>query len=457
MLLRAPIFSFLRVYDGIDYKKIDPHCVFKDTITLEAVPWHFHGYRHREALKSHMWTNGHLMCGKTSIGRSPQFLANVVPRQFEPQGVLQCLNYCNKHHKKLCHTAVEIPNLKLIDCHDRTIILASYHTRYFALSYVWGTSKDISLPNVSREAGATGSLSLPHDLSGAIEDANQVTKQFGLRYIWIDKYCIDQTSTKDKHDQIRQMDMIYQGSEVTIVAAAGDDENTGLPGAGSTARKIQPYFSFGDINVISTMPHPHHVIKGSRWMTRGWILQESILARRRLVFTDDQVYFEYNAMYCFESISVPMDLVHTKTKDRFYLFMRSGLFNGRDEGLSSRIFGLPFGNFDDRTASWSYYMRKYLILATNFTSRNLSFDSDSLNAFAGIMRHLEGAKHPITQLLGIPYLQPFMKPNQYIHYDCVVAALCWRHIHCWNGGSHKTKRRNAFPTWTWAGWSGAVS
>jgi hypothetical protein len=124
------------------------------------------------------------------------------------------------------------------------------------------------------------------------------------------------------------MDMIYQGSEVTIVAAAGDDENTGLPGAGSTARKIQPYFSFGDITVISTMPHPHHVIKGSRWMTRGWTLQESILARRRLVFTDDQVYFECNAINCFESISVPMDLVHTKTKDRFYSFMRSGLFNG---------------------------------------------------------------------------------------------------------------------------------
>lgn len=139
-------FSFLHVYDGIDYKKIDPHCVFKDTITLEVVPWHFHGYRHREALKSHMWTNGHLMCSKTSMGRSSQILANVVPRQFEPQGVLQCLNYCNKHHKKLCHTAVEFPNLKLIDCYDRTIILAPHHTRHVALSYVWGTSKDISPP-----------------------------------------------------------------------------------------------------------------------------------------------------------------------------------------------------------------------------------------------------------------------------------------------------------------------
>ena len=141
-------------------------------------------------------------------------------------------------------------------------------------------------------------------------------------------------------------------------------------------------------------------------MTRGWTLQESILSRRRLVFTPDQIYFECNAMNCFESLSVPLDLVHTKTKDRYYSFMRSGLFNGRDEGLSSQIFGLPFGNFDDRAESWSYYMKKYLILATNFTRRILSFDSDSLNAFAGIMRHLETTKYPITQLLGIPYLHP---------------------------------------------------
>jgi len=156
-------------------------------------------------------------------------------------------------------------------------------------------------------------------------------------------------------------------------------------------------------------------------------------------------------------LSVPLDLVHTKTKDRFYSFMRSGLFNGRDEGTNDRVFGLPFGNFDDRTESWSYYMRKYLILATNFTSRTLSVDSDSLNAFAGIMRHLEAAKYPIKQLLGIPYLHPIVNPDRHIHLDCAVAALCWRHINCWKGGTYKTKRRTEFPSWTWAGWAGAVS
>jgi hypothetical protein len=453
------VFSFLQNYDGIRYEKIDPHCVFKDSITLAAIPANFRDYMVRPALKSHLWTNGHLVCSINAGKQSSEFSGRIIPRKFNPHVVLHWLEYCNRYHTKLCHAAVEIPNLTLIDCQDRTIIQAPKHASYVALSYVWGPSKEVSHEDNIGEAPVRDSslLSLPMNLPKAIEDAIDVTKDLGFRYIWIDKYCIDQNNDKDKHEQIGQMDLIYKGSAVTIIAAAGEDENTGLPGIRTTRRTIQPVVSLGDITVVSTMVHPHHMIKNSTWMTRGWTLQESVLSRRRLVFTPDQIYFECNAMNCFESLSVPLDLVHTKTKDRYYSFMRSGLFNGRDEGLSSQIFGLPFGNFDDRAESWSYYMKKYLILATNFTRRILSFDSDSLNAFAGIMKHLETTKYPITQLLGIPYLHPSVFPDQRTHLDCAVAALCWRHIHCWNRDYHKIKRRTEFPTWTWAGWEGAVS
>jgi hypothetical protein len=341
--LRA--FSLLQNYDGVD-KKIDPHCGVKDTIILAAVPAKFHGPLLRQALKSHMWTNGHLIFSKEAEKTSSQFLANVITRHFDPACVLDWLNYCNEHHKTLCQSATEMANIRLIDCHDRIIVPASCHMTYVALSYVWAKV------NPFIENGI-----LPADLPRGIEDAMEVTKNLGFRYIWIDKYCIYQNSDQDKGHQIRQMDMIYQGSVLTIIAAAGD-ENTGLPGIGSTPRTIQPVLSLENSTIISTMPHPHHVIKRSTWMTRGWTLQESILARRRLVFTEDQVYFECNAMNCFESLAVPLDLVHTKTKDRFYSFMRSGLFNGRDEGLKGHIFGLPFGRFDDRSESWEYNFRK---------------------------------------------------------------------------------------------------
>ncbi|KAN0108802.1 Heterokaryon incompatibility protein (HET) domain containing protein [Hyaloscypha variabilis] len=451
------VFSFLQTYDGIDYDKMksSSQCRLKDSMVFAAVPASFQGSPNRQVLRSHMWNNGHLVFSNKAERKSSEFTANVLPSQFDPRFVLHSLDYCNKHHQELCHAQENIPKIRLIDCYDRTIISSSQLTRYVALSYVWASTE--SLPDLAEDTTHTEKSVLPKVVSQAITDAMQVTKELGFRYLWVDKYCIDQENEQDMLEQIAQMDTIYRASDFTIIAAAGNDEHTGLPGVGSTTRTLQPNISWGELTVTSTMPHPHHVIKGSRYMTRGWTLQESILARRRLVFTADQVYFECNGMNCFESLSFSLDRVHTKTKNRFFAYMRSGLFNGRDEGLKNGIFSLPFGTFDDRNKSWDYHKRKYLILATNFTSRNLGRESDSLNAFAGIMKHIEAAKYPITQLQGIPYLHPSVYPDQHTHLDCVVAGLCWRHIWCWSGGRHKVDRRAGFPSWSWAGWSGAVS
>jgi hypothetical protein len=176
-----------------------------------------------------------------------------------------------------------------------------------------------------------------------------------------------------------------------------------------------------------------------------------------LVFTDDQVYFERNAMNSSEALELPLDVVHAKAKDRFRAFMRAGLFSGRDEGLQDSIFGKPFGSFSESSGPWSFYFRKYLVLATNYTSRSLSFDSDSLNAYLGITSNLLVAKYPVFHIQGIPFLSPTILPGSTAHQDSAVAGLCWRHINsCWTGRP-PVRRREQFPSWTWAGWAGAVS
>jgi Heterokaryon incompatibility protein (HET) len=63
-----------------------------------------------------------------------------------------------------------------------------------------------------------------------ISDGMIVTKTLGLQYLWVDKFCIDQENPNEKHDQISRMDAVYKRTEITIIAAAGDDENRGLPG-----------------------------------------------------------------------------------------------------------------------------------------------------------------------------------------------------------------------------------
>jgi hypothetical protein len=50
-----------------------------------------------------------------------------------------------------------------------------------------------------------------------IQDAMTVTKLLELRYLWVDKHCIDQENRQDKHEQINQMDMIYTEERMSLL------------------------------------------------------------------------------------------------------------------------------------------------------------------------------------------------------------------------------------------------
>src|SRR5205814_2303277 len=130
-------------------------------------------------------------------------------------------------------------------------------------------------------------LVLPAILPQTIQDAVEVTRKVGLRYLWVDKYCINQQDTLEKQQQIAVMGDIYADTEITIVAAFGDDVDAGLPGVASIRRNVQPSARFGEICVVSTLPCPVISINAAKWATRGWTFQEAILSKRRFVFTKD--------------------------------------------------------------------------------------------------------------------------------------------------------------------------
>ena len=77
------------------------------------------------------------------------------------------------------------------------------------------------------------------DLPLVISDAIEVVKRLGYRYLWIDRYCIPQNDSAVKHIQIKKMDRIYSCSILTIIAAAGDGPEYGLPGVSSRHRTEQ--------------------------------------------------------------------------------------------------------------------------------------------------------------------------------------------------------------------------
>jgi hypothetical protein len=291
-----------------------------------------------------------------------------------------------------------------------------------ALSYVWGTE------------GTDSGGEFPR----TVKDAVDVTVALGYRFLWVDRYCIEQTS-EAKHKQIRQMDLVYQAADVTIIAAAGSNANSGLPGVSDTSRNRQLSVDVNDYTVVHCPETPYFAIPKTTWYTRAWTLQESFLSRRRLVFTSDQVYYECDAMNCWESFIEDRKLLHVKNQACVKRWHHCGIFSGT-RGKRGYVDQPGMQRERVETNTWIALRG----LTAEYTSRQLSYDCDSFNAFLGIMKRLQ-TRDPLLchiwglQVTGLEHYRPTVR----IH-------LFWEHD--WSSGL--PSRRKLFPSWAWVGWKG---
>lgn len=137
-----------------------------------------------------------------------------------------------------------VPNFIVIDCTARKTILAPEWCTYAALSYVWG---DVSADRQDK---------LFEDCPATIEDAIRVTLALDIHFLWVDRYCIDHENANEKHEQIQSMHKIYEGAHVTIIAAAGNSPDYGLPGVSRSRISPQQQFHLGSRCLISTLRNP---------------------------------------------------------------------------------------------------------------------------------------------------------------------------------------------------------
>jgi hypothetical protein len=145
---------------------------------------------------------------------------------FNLQFAINCLTYCLANHLQTCSPIESslVESLRVIDCRTQTIIRAPSGCNYVALLYVWGC------PTSSNTSAVDQNFLSIQNAPKVINDAIEVTLKLGLQYLWIDRYCIDQSNKEDKHNTIQVMDLIYANARLTIIAAAGETPDHGLPG-----------------------------------------------------------------------------------------------------------------------------------------------------------------------------------------------------------------------------------
>lgn len=83
------------------------------------------------------------------------------------------------------------------------------------------------------------------------------------------------------------MGSVYANALFTIIAAAGDSADAGLPVnlKGITLMSVLEY--------KYDQEHTHGEKPRSTWFSRAWTLQEHIFSSRKLKFSDKQVYWLY--------------------------------------------------------------------------------------------------------------------------------------------------------------------
>jgi hypothetical protein len=117
------------------------------------------------------------------------------------------IRQCYAEHKATCGSwkGHRIRPDRVIDCEKE--VLCTNEEAYVCLSYIWGPA-----PVGTEELGK----SLPQDLPQTIRDAMSVTLNIGLRYLWVDRYCIDQNDADEKHNIIKNMNAICKSSLLFI-------------------------------------------------------------------------------------------------------------------------------------------------------------------------------------------------------------------------------------------------
>ncbi|RMI99751.1 hypothetical protein BHE90_016883 [Fusarium euwallaceae] len=355
---------------------------------------------------------------------TPAIRGRIIPPKLDPALPRTWIDFCLTNHSHATCGSREPPirGLKLIDCREEEVVfvddLNTGAIEYVTLSYVRGSPSEIESDQLS---------GLPEVLPPLVADAMSVTRSLGYRYLWIDRYCFPQYNAAERRRQLDKMGEIYSRSTLTLIVAAGEGIDDGIPGI-SIPREEQLSLQTEAGYFTTSLIRPDAEVANSKWAARGWTYQEGLLSRRRLVFTPSQIYFQCQSLHCHETISYPL-----KTKPALNL---------------GRVF--PTDGAGTRTRDYKNQVNGYL-------NREFTYPDDRLDAFRGILDQYAHMDTPMDNILGLPlyHAKDFKNmPSAPTRTDRLAIGLGWRLDPAGDTevSTHPMCLQGPFPSWTWLGW-----
>ncbi|KIW99704.1 uncharacterized protein Z518_11117 [Rhinocladiella mackenziei CBS 650.93] len=229
--------------------------------------------------------------------------------------VTEWLRLCREDHPAYpSNTDVPLPT-RLLDVGPfesnsiRLRVTAGQRGLYTALSHCWGG--DIEIRTTRDSIAARQKQILYSDLPKTFQDAVTVTRDLGLRYLWIDALCIIQDDAQDWEGESGNMTAVYQNAYTVIGADMSLDSHNGFLKTESGGH----YFDQGVLiaaidseeSLIYARPMMFHenpcpIFKNGPpepLSKRAWTMQEQMLASRMIHFAKREMIWECNsALLC---------------------------------------------------------------------------------------------------------------------------------------------------------------
>jgi hypothetical protein len=175
---------------------------------------------------------------------------------------------------------------------------------YVALSHCWGDSPQFTTISGNLEDRKTSIAE--NDMPATFRDAVAVTRFLGFDLLWIDSLCIIQDDVTDWERESSMMKALFSNATVTIAASRAAADSEGFLGPrtlGSIARippsfdGERPFYFVQEYSNLAGYANIHGTAKGPL-QSRAWTMQETLLARRKLMFGPSQVIWDCKSHAC---------------------------------------------------------------------------------------------------------------------------------------------------------------
>jgi hypothetical protein len=131
------------------------------------------------------------------------------------------------------------------------------------------------------------------ELPRTFQDAITVTRQLGIRFLWIDSLCIIQDDPEDWERESKRMEDVFSSAYCTIAVTCATGSADGFLKPRGNRKYVTMRSSKGSKFFICEAIDDFGLhVEASELNQRGWVLQERALSNRTIHFTEKQSYWE---------------------------------------------------------------------------------------------------------------------------------------------------------------------